>query len=173
MSENSPVKTPRLPRFFLICIHSVSSPSASCLLTSLPRLPLPLPLFPPSLPHYPLPPPHTHTFFSVLLCLSSSCIASPAPWCGTGNQNSAHIRTCTRRLIHTHTHVTHAQGDTRPPLPAAPLPPFYTLTPLHCRHETFYNRWCASSSSRDIVNTTSNQHSAITHTHTMWHSLYH
>lgn len=147
MSENSPVKTPPPPPLFP---HLYSQYLLSfCIMP--PHLSPSPPSFSPSCPSFltSLPP---HTFFSVLLCLSSSCIASPAPWCGTGNQNSAHIRTCTRRL----THVTHAQGDTRPPLPAAPLPPFYTLTPLHCRHETFYNRWCASSSSRDSVNTTSN-----------------
>lgn len=118
MSENSPVKTPPLfPHQYSECLLSFciipphlspsppsSYPSCPSFLTSLPS---------------PLPP---HTFFSVLLCLSSSCIASPAPWCITGNQNSAHIRTCTRRLTHTHAHVTHAQGDTRPPLPAAPPP---------------------------------------------------
>lgn len=100
VSENSPVKTPCLPRFFShlysqcllsFCIMPPHPPLASLFLSLLSLLPYLTPVPPPS------PPP-------VLLCLSSSCIASPAPWCGTGNQNSAHIHTCARRLARTHTH---------------------------------------------------------------------
>lgn len=84
----------------LLLHHASSTPTpfASLFLSLLSLLP------------YLTPHPSTHPP-PVLLCLSSSCIASPAPWCGTGNQNSAHIHTCARRLAHTHTH-RHARGGT-------------------------------------------------------------
>lgn len=65
---------------------------------------------------------------SVLLCLSSSCIAPPALWCNTDNQNSAHT--------HTGTHGgTHTQGDTHPPIPVAPLPLLH-LSTADTKHST-------------------------------------
>lgn len=116
----------------------LSSPPASCLLTS---FPLSLVCLPHNLP--------ASLSLSVLPCLLSSCIAPPAPWCSTDNQNSA--RTHTRRArrhphLQTHTH-THTQGDTHPPLPAAPtlshifpLQTRNTLQPLVCQR--FIKRHC-------------------------------
>lgn len=114
MSEFHLQKLPASPAFSHLYSQSLLS---FCIMPPhlSPSLPLSLCL-PPSLPPC-LP-------LSVLLCLLSSCIASPALWCGTDNQNSAHIRTRTAVRTHTqaHTHVrTLKRGDTRPPLPAAPL----------------------------------------------------
>lgn len=129
----------------------LSSPPASCLLTS---FPLSLVCLPHNLP--------ASLSLSVLPCLLSSCIAPPAPWCSTDNQNSArihihdgHAGTHTYRLIHTHTHrETHTHHFRQPPP---------SLTSFHCRHETLYNPWCASASSRDIASITSQLYSAFTH----------
>lgn len=130
--KNSP-----LPPRFLICIHSLSSPSALCLLNLSPSLVLSFCL-PSFLPHY-LPASSSLSFgvsyHPALLYLH----------CGA----ALTIR------MHSHTHrETHTHHFRQPPP---------SLTPLHCRHETFYNPWCASSSSRDSATTTSNQYSAFTH----------
>lgn len=173
VSENSPVKTPCLPRFF-------SHLYSQCLLSFC--------IMPP---HPPLPPSSSPSCPSFLTSLPSPLLPLLLSFCVSHHPALLHLHrgaaqairtlhtyTHARADLHEHTHtnrhartyVTHAQGDTRPQLPVAPLHSpslFYTLTPLHCRHETFYNRWCASSSSRDTVNTAANQHSAFTHTHTL------
>lgn len=134
---------------FLICIHSLSS---SCIMPphSSPSLPLSLsPSLPPSPPPSCLP-------LSVLLCLLSSCIAPPALWCGTDNQNSAHIHTRTHGGAHTHTHLqtsrTHTgrhtpttSGSPPPSLPpslshTSPLQTRNILQPLVC--QCFIKRHC-------------------------------
>lgn len=109
-------KLPASPAF-LICIHSVS-PSFSLLLhhassplylsSSFSLSPLPHLL----LPCLPL---------SVLLCLLSSCIAPPALWCSTDNQNSAHIRGCTQAHAHTGRHTPTTSGSPPPLLPLSHL----------------------------------------------------
>ena len=89
-----------------------------------PSLPLSLCLPPSLTPWLPL---------YVLLCLLLSCIASPALWCGTDNQNSAH----------THTHrETHAHHFRQPPSLShtSPLQTRNILQPLVCQF--FIKRHC-------------------------------
>lgn len=97
----------------------LSSPPASCLLTS---FPLSLVCLPHNLP--------ASLSLSVLPCLLSSCIAPPAPWCSTDNQNSARIRihihdghagTHTYRLIHTHNTGRHTPTTSGSPHPLSHL----------------------------------------------------
>lgn len=89
--------------------------------------------------------PYLSSFPSLSFCLLSSCIAPSALWCSSYNQNSAHK--CTDLETHTHRgRHTHTTSGSPPP----------SLTPFCCRHETFYNPWCASASSRDTTFVTSN-----------------
>lgn len=172
--RNSPAKTPCFPRFSHLysqslllsfsplLLHHTSSPLSLASSFSLspsfsPSLPLCLPL-------------------SVLLCHLSSCIAPPALWCSTDNQNSAHIHT------HTHTHAcarthrgtqvtyklthTHMQGDTRPPLPAAPLPLSH-LSTADTKHSTTPG---VPALHRETL--LALHHNSILHSHTMRHTVH-
>lgn len=140
-----------LPPLFLICIQSLLS---SCIM--LPHL-SPSPFLslclPPSFPHY-LP-----AFPSLSFCVSYH----PALLhlhCGAALtiKNSAHIHTRTEAHERTHTFsLSHKHTHTGRHTPTTSGSPPPSLTPLHCRHETFYNPWCASASSRHTSGATSKQ----------------
>lgn len=117
VSENSPVKTPRLPRFFLICIHSVSSPSASCLLTSPPRLPPPLPPVPPSLPHYPPTP------FFLSFCVSHHPALLHLHRGAALAIRTLHTYAHARADSLTHTHTRHTRTGRHTPTTSGSPPP--------------------------------------------------
>lgn len=130
--RNSPAKTPCFPRFSHLYSQSLlpSSLFLSCTMPPHPSLCLLSSLFPAlslSLPH--LAPFSTTT--SVLLCHLSPCIAPPALWCSTDNQNSAHIHTYTRKG----TQVTYPHaGRHTPTTSGSPLPLSHLIL---CRHEKF------------------------------------
>lgn len=115
---NSPAKSPHFPRFSSsVCtVSHIVSPHLSPL--------LPLSLCPsPSFLTSPTPPlcPFSVSYYPALLYLQCSAAL-------------------TIRILHTHTHRhapahTHTQGDTRPRLPAVPLP-FSHLSTADTKHTT-------------------------------------
>lgn len=129
--RNSPAKAPCFPRFSHLysqsllllfsplLLHHASSPLSLASSFS------PSPSFPPSLPPC-LP-------LSVLLCLLSSCIAPPAPWCSTDNQNSAHIHARTEAHERTHTYGRTHTGRHTPTTSGSP-PSLSHTSPLQTRN---------------------------------------
>lgn len=124
--RNSPAKTPCFPRFSHLYSQSLLLLLSPLLHHTSPPLSSPSPFFP--------------TSVLSLLCpsvhLLSSCIAPPALWCSTYNQDCAHERTHLQR--HTHTHKrreTHAHHFRQPPSLShtSLLQTRNTLQPLVCQ----------------------------------------
>lgn len=141
-------KNSLLPHAFLICIQSLFllfSPPASCLLNSLPR------------------------FLFLSVSLHSYLPAFSLSFCVSYHPALLHLHcgaALTIRTLHTYTEAhtltdscthreTHAHHFRQPPPPPS-------LTPLHCRHETLYNPWCASALNQEKM-LASKQYSAFKH----------
>lgn len=155
MSEIHLQKLPASPAF-LICIHGLSS---SCSLLSSCIMP------PHLFPSFSCLPPSQPPCLPLSLCPSVSLVILHCSTCTVVQHRQSELctHTHTRRArrhphLQTHTHTQHRETHThhfRQPPPS--------LTSFHCRHETLYNPWCASASSRDIASITSQLYSAFTH----------